>query len=156
MKLLLFVLVCSSGLISSSSAWSPPITIHSCSRKTSDCSRLFSTGDDLSFPQEPSETQRQQEMILEKMALQGADRIKAMDIPERAKRAMLAEALEDQIFDLTEQLEGFVDENGMITDREKAVEIAKSTKSLQIQYNDLVSGKPSAILDALNAMGKSE
>lgn len=108
----------------------------------------------MSFPQEPSETQRQQEMILEKMALQGADRIKAMDIPERAKRAMLAEALEDQIFDLTEQLEGFVDENGMITDREKAVEIAKSTKSLQIQYNELVSGKPSAILDALNAMGK--
>ena len=111
------------------------------------------SADDLSFPQEPSETQRQQEMILEKMALQGADRVKAMNIPERAKRAMLAEALEDQIFELTEQLEGFVDEEGKITDREKAVEIASTTKSLQIQYNDLVSGKPSAILDALSTMG---
>lgn len=87
------------------------------------------------------------------MALQGADRVKAMNIPERAKRAMLTEALEDQIFELTEQLEGFVDEEGKITDREKAVEIASTTKSLQIQYNDLVSGKPSAILDALSTMG---
>jgi hypothetical protein len=33
------------------------------------------------------------------------------------------------------------------------MEIANATKSLQIQYNDLVTGQKSPILDALNAMG---
>ena len=54
----------------------------------------------------------------------------------------------------SEFLEGFVDEKGMIAeeDREKAVEIAKQTKALQLQYNELVSGGPSTILDSLNSM----
>jgi hypothetical protein len=106
--------------------------------------------------EEKSENQRQQEMIFEKMSLKGAGAIASMSIPERAKRAMLAETTEDQIFELTETLESLVDENGMIAEdkREQAVEIAKCTKALQIQYNDLVSGNKSSLLDALDAMGK--
>eukprot|EP00980_Cylindrotheca_fusiformis_P002119 scaffold473_cov132-Cylindrotheca_fusiformis.AAC.24 len=91
------------------------------------------------------------------MSIKGAKAIARMEITERAKRAMLAEAVEDQIFDLTERLEGFVDEDGKIKEesREKAVDIAKATKSLQSQYNDIVSGQQSSILDALNAMGEN-
>ena len=108
-------------------------------------------GSKSSFPEEPSDAQKQQELMFESMSLQGADVIAKMEVPERAKRAMLAEAVEDRIFELTETLEGLVDENGMISeqDREKAVEIARQTKALQIQYNELVSGGPSAILDTL-------
>jgi hypothetical protein len=114
--------------------------------------RLHSNDDE--FGQEKSETQRQQDTILENMSVKGAKAIAGMEVPERAKRAILAEAVEDQIFELNEKLDGFVDENGMIAEesREKAVEIAKATKSLQIQYNDLVTGQKSPILDALNAM----
>jgi hypothetical protein len=114
--------------------------------------RLHSNDDE--FGQEKSETQRQQDTILENMSVKGAKAIAGMEVPERAKRAILAEAVEDQIFELNEKLDGFFDENGMIAEesREKAVEIAKATKSLQIQYNDLVTGQKSPILDALNAM----
>jgi hypothetical protein len=99
---------------------------------------------------------REQEMILESMSLEGAKVIARMDIPERAKRAMLAEAVEDRIFSLTEKLESLIDEGGMITEdnRGKAVEIAQATKSLQVQYQNLVSGKESSILQALSAKGK--
>lgn len=86
------------------------------------------------------------------MSLKGADRIREMDVPERAKRALLAETVEDRIFELTEVLEGFVDDNGMIPEenREKAVEIAQEAKSLKIQYNNLVTGQPSTILSTLD------
>lgn len=114
---------------------------------------------DMSFPDpnEKSGAQKEQEMMFESMSLKGADVIAKMEVPERAKRAMLAEAVEDRIFELTEKLEGFIDENGMIPeqDREKAVEIAKQTKGLQAQYNELVSGGPSAILDSLSSIKSS-
>jgi hypothetical protein len=114
-----------------------------------------SNDDDDEVGQEKSETQRQQDMILENMSVKGAKAIASMEVPERAQRAILAEAVEDQIFELTEKLDGFVDANGMIAEesKEKVMEIAKATKSLQIQYNDLVTGQKSPILDALNAMG---
>lgn len=103
---------------------------------------------------ERSEAQRYQEMIFEDMSSKGANVIAKMDIPERTKRALLAETIEDRIFELTEILEGIVnDNNGTIpeADRERATDIAKQTKQLQIQYNNLVSGKPSSILDALKS-----
>jgi hypothetical protein len=110
--------------------------------------------DNLSFPEEPSGGQKQQEMMFEAASASGADVISKMTVPERAKRTMMAEALEDRIFELTETLEGLLDKSGMIAeaDREQAMEIAKQTKGLQLQYNDLVSGKPSSILDSLEAM----
>lgn len=101
---------------------------------------------------------REQELILESMSLKGADVVARMDIPERAKRAMLAEAVEDRIFQLTEMMEELIDEDGMIaeTNREKAVELAQATKSLQGQYQNLVSGKESSILELLASKGKEE
>jgi hypothetical protein len=92
---------------------------------------------------------------LEDMALKGADLISKMSIPERTKRAMLAEAMEDRIFELTEVLEGFVDKEGMIQEenREKAIEVAKQVKQFQIQYSDMVSGAPSSLLQTLNSVG---
>ena len=123
-------------------------------------SNTDSNEDDMVFssPQERSEAQRQQEMIFEDLSLKGAKQIAQMEIPERAKRAMLAEAVEDRIFELTEFLESLVDEQGMIAeeDRPRAVDVAKQTKNLQLQYNDLVSGNPSTILDALNAIGSKK
>lgn len=113
-------------------------------------------GDPL-VPQEKSEAKRQQEMMLEEMSLKGAEKIAAMGIPERAKRAMLAEAVEDRIFELTEVLETLVEEDGSVAEqnRERVVEIARDVKQFQQQYSDLVNGNRSAILDALSSDGSS-
>lgn len=121
-------------------------------------SRLFESTEDSSDADaaDKYDPKREQEIILESMSMDGAEMVARMDIPERAKRAMLAEAVEDRIFALTEKLEGLIDEDGMITEenREKAVQIAQATKSLQEQYQNLVSGKESSILQALSAKGK--
>lgn len=65
---------------------------------------------------------------------------------------MLAEAVEDRIFDLVEELEILVKKNGGIENlsgdiKEEAVAMAEQTKALQIQYDDLVNGRPSQLLD---------
>ena len=93
---------------------------------------------------------------MEELSLKGADRIAKMGIPERAKRAMLAEAVEDRIFELTDSLEDMVEDDGSVAleNREKAVELASQTKNLQQQYDDLVTGKPSSVLTALETMGR--
>jgi hypothetical protein len=107
----------------------------------------------VSHPQ--SEARRAQEKILEELSWKGAEKIAKMDIPERAKRAMLAEAVEDRIFELSDILEALLEEDGSIKleNREKVQETAKQTKKLQQQYSDLVNGKPSAILTALASLG---
>jgi hypothetical protein len=132
-------------------AWTTPI-------RNNNLLRLFQSKDDMaSFPpQEPSDAQRKQEMLLEDMALKGADRISKMSIPERAKRAMLAEAIEDRIFELTEVLEGFVDKDGMVQEqnREKAIEVARQVKQFQKQYSDMVRGEPSSLLQTLDSVGR--
>jgi hypothetical protein len=99
--------------------------------------------------QEP--LQKQQERLMEELSSKGADKIAKLDIQERTKRAMLAEQVEDRIFELSDQLEEMFDENYLLPEknREQAVELAQQTKSLQLQYQELVSGKPSTILKAL-------
>jgi hypothetical protein len=62
---------------------------------------------------------------------------------------MLAEAVEDRIFEITEEIELLVTRNEGILEgdqREEAVELAKQTKALQEQYDDLVNGRPSFLL----------
>ena len=99
-----------------------------------------------------------QEEVLEKLSLSGAERIAAMGIPERAKRAMLAEQVEDRIFELTDVLEKLVQDgagSGELvkkSNREKAVQVARETKALQKQYEDLVSGRPSSMLQSLESI----
>ncbi|KAL7535044.1 hypothetical protein ACHAXR_006231 [Thalassiosira sp. AJA248-18] len=99
-----------------------------------------------------SPAQKKQEQMMEMSSIAGAEEIRKLDIDERTKRAMLAEAVEDRIFDLVDELEQLVLQNGGLEDlsgevKEEAVEMAKQTKALQVQYNDLVNGKPSQLLD---------
>lgn len=114
-------------------------------------------GSDDPLDQEPSDARKEQEMLFEELSLKGADKVAKMDVPERAKRAMLAEVVEDRIFELTDDLDGLVEEDGSVAvdNREKAVEIATQIKKSQQQYSDLVNGKPSSILTALDFMGKN-
>ena len=89
---------------------------------------------------------------MEELSRIGAERIASLSISERTKRAMLAEAIEDRIFDLTDELDSLIVDNTIpVENREKAVELAKQTKTLQIQYEELVSGKSSSVLDSLEA-----
>ena len=97
---------------------------------------------------------------MEMSSLAGAKAIAKLDLEERTKRAMLAEVVEDRIFEIVDELELFVAKhNGLVdaTDdiRERAMEMAKETKSLQLQYDDLVNGRPSILLD-LDAIGSGE
>jgi hypothetical protein len=92
---------------------------------------------------------RGQEMKMEMSSLTGAKAIAKLNINERTKRAMLAEAVEDRIFEITEEIELLVTRNEGILEgdqREEAVELAKQTKALQEQYDDLVNGRPSFLL----------
>ncbi|KAL3787139.1 hypothetical protein ACHAWO_010697 [Cyclotella atomus] len=92
---------------------------------------------------------RGQEMKMEMSSLAGAKAIARLSINERTKRAMLAEVVEDRIFEITEEIELIVTRNEGVLEgdqREEAVELAKQTKALQKQYDDLVNGRPSALL----------
>ena len=80
-----------------------------------------------------------------------AEEIREMDIHERTKRAMLAEALEDRIFEIVDELEVLTKANGGLENlsdevRNEAVELAKQVKASQKQYDDLVNGRPSSLL----------
>jgi len=99
-----------------------------------------------------SPAQKKQEQIMEMSAINGADEIRKLGVAERTKRAMLAEAVEDRIFELVDELEELVGKNNGLENlsdevREEAVELAKQTKALQIQYDDLVNGRPSQLLE---------
>lgn len=91
-----------------------------------------------------------QEMRMEMASLAGAKAISKLSLNERTKRAMIAEAVEDRIYELTDEIEQIVVKNdGELVgdDKEEAVELAKQTKALQAQYDDLVNGRPSYLLD---------
>ncbi len=100
-----------------------------------------------------SPAKKNQENIMEMASLAGAEEIAKLDIQERTKRAMLAESVEDRIFELVDELEGLVKANDGVLEgdaREEAVELAKQTKALQLQYDDLVNGRPSSLLELGN------
>jgi hypothetical protein len=104
------------------------------------------------------DTNRQrQELLIEEIALMGAEDIANLSISERAKRALLAEAIEDRIFRLTEELEVMVGADGSVDERNKeaAMETARTVKELQQQYAELVTGGPSSVLTALDSLGDS-
>jgi len=74
---------------------------------------------------------------------------------EDNKRAILAHAVEDEMFELVKKLEGLIGKQYGVDGFEnlpkeakwKAVEKAKQTKLLQGHYNDLVNGRPSQLLE---------
>lgn len=92
---------------------------------------------------------------MEIASAEGAANIRAIDVHERTKRAMLAESVEDRIFELGDELEELIKRNNGLENlsseaKAEAVEIAKQSRALQIQYDDLVNGRPSQILDLEN------
>jgi hypothetical protein len=105
--------------------------------------------------EESYSTQKKLEQIIDNSSSQGVNSIAAMNLQERTKRAMLAEAVEDRIFELVDELEILVKRNGGYESfseypddvREEALEMAKQTKALQVQYDDLVNGRLSVLLD---------
>ncbi|KAL3799246.1 hypothetical protein HJC23_012971 [Cyclotella cryptica] len=96
---------------------------------------------------------RGQEKRMEMSSIAGAKAISKLNINERTKRAMLAEAVEDRIFEIMDELEAVINRNDGVLEgdeKEEAVELAKQTKALQVQYDDLVNGRPSHLLNLGN------
>ncbi|GFH57304.1 hypothetical protein CTEN210_13780 [Chaetoceros tenuissimus] len=96
---------------------------------------------------------KEQQEFLEKTAQDGAAAVRKMSIEERTKRAMLAEATEDRMIALVDDLDELLGEDGLpkkVEDREEAVSIAKEIKASQEQYKALVNGEPSGLLDTLD------
>lgn len=94
---------------------------------------------------------------LETWALEGSKKIASLDITERTQRALLAEMCEDEIYQLTIELEQLQDETtGEIWNMDRAKEIALQSRSLQQQYKDLVSGDPSSVLTTLLSLKEDQ
>jgi hypothetical protein len=101
-------------------------------------------------------SRRRQEKSMERISQIGADKIATLSIPERTKRAMLAEAIEDEMFVATEQLEDLYqgsDDDNSLSDQNRgtARELTQRIASLQSQYNELVSGRSSSVLNVLES-----
>lgn len=108
---------------------------------------------------------------MEAESVRGADKISRMCVAERTKRAMLAEAVENRIFQLQEDLDMLLLDNenrdsaseaanslsSLIPEdeetRSKCVDIAKEIKVAQQQYRELVNGDASDMLAALDSLG---
>jgi len=113
------------------------------------------------------DSQRLQEILMETACEEGADRVSKMDISERTKRVMLAESVENRIFQLQDDLDALLlndddVENGSDdvitlpedeTVRSLCVSIAREIKIAQQQYRELVSGDHSDMLAALESLG---
>ena len=98
----------------------------------------------------------QDEAQLESMSRNGAKAIDALSLEERTQRAIMAEAIEDRIFAISEELDSMI-VDGMIPHnmRDEAVHLAKESKRLKGQYNDIVSGKPSSVMNSIDGLRKS-
>jgi len=90
---------------------------------------------------------------MEGASLKGADKVKDMSISERTKRAMLAEAVEDRIFNLYDDLEVLMKDGIPPTDekRDEISSLAQQIKASQTQYENLVTGEPSEIMDMMRS-----
>jgi hypothetical protein len=90
-----------------------------------------------------------QEEFLEVEAQAGAEKVRQMSIEERTKRAMLAEAAEDRMISLSDELDALLGEDGMplkVEYRDEIVSLAKEIKSMQERYRALVNGEPDVVL----------
>jgi hypothetical protein len=98
----------------------------------------------------------QQEQLLEEISRKNAEKIAALSISERTKRAMLAEVVEDEIFTVSQQIVDLVLQNEAQSVVEKYDEVMKELNYrnffLQQQYNDLVTGRPSSLLLSVDSV----
>mmetsp|Transcript_13570 Transcript_13570/g.18978 ORF Transcript_13570/g.18978 Transcript_13570/m.18978 type:complete len:161 (-) Transcript_13570:93-575(-) len=113
---------------------------------------IFSSAGDNDIDEQQQQQPSEAERIMEQASRVGANQIKELSIAERTKRAMMAEAVEDRIFSMYEDLEKLMNEDGTleVDDREQATDLAKQIKASQEQYETLVSGRPSSMLDQLS------
>lgn len=82
-----------------------------------------------------------------------------MSIEERTKRAMLAEAVEDRMVLLYDDLEELLGEDGLPSSVENRAEVevlAREIKSLRGEYQTLVSGGPSPMLDSIDGTASDQ
>lgn len=97
------------------------------------------------------------EAFLEQLSQRGSDQVAKMSIAERAKRAMLAEAIEDNILAKEIQLEELIGENCILpTDPEllqQCKDISLQIMEAQKQYEALVTGGASVLLSSLESLG---
>lgn len=97
------------------------------------------------------------EQFLEESSRSGYQKVKSMSIEERTRRAMLAEAAEDRVIMLSDELELLLGEDGMpltVEDREEVTILAKQIKASREQYKRLVNGEDCSSLDMFD-MGSS-
>lgn len=94
------------------------------------------------------------ERTLEQLSQTGARKIAALSLPERTKRALLAEAIEDDMFHTTETLEELVQPDGTVSEENQpsVLELTERVKSLRIKYKELVSGDSSSVLNSLESV----
>jgi hypothetical protein len=110
--------------------------------------------DDETTEGKPSQSQ---EAFLEASAQDGASTVRRMSVEERTKRAMLAEAAEDRMVQLSDDLDELLGEDGLpkkVEYRDEVITVAKQIQASQDQYRALVNGESSPLLDALNGNGE--
>lgn len=90
-----------------------------------------------------NQAQHDIEGVLEGISKQGAKKLSNVSLAERTKRALLAEQVEDQIFANIYELERCAAKD--------AKAIIAQTRILRKQYNELVSGEGSSMLNAMEA-----
>ena len=102
---------------------------------------LYQESDDSNSNQ--NQAQHDIEGVLEGISKQGAEKLSNVSLTERTKRALLAEQVEDQIFANIYELERCAAKD--------AKAIIAQTRILRKQYNELVSGEGSSMLNAVEA-----
>jgi hypothetical protein len=97
------------------------------------------------------------EAFMENASAKGADKVREMSVEERTRRAMLAEAVEDRIFSMYDDLEGLLQDGVPANDedRDEIQSLAREIKASQSQYENLVSGEASAILGTIGNIGSN-
>ncbi len=125
--------------------------------------RIQSTTLHQSFSPEENESRKsriskESENFLEQSSQNGYDKIKQMSIEERTRRAMLAEAAEDRIVMLSDELDKLLGDDGMpltVEDREEVTFLATQIKASREQYQTLVNGGESSSLEMFNMSSSS-
>jgi phosphoribosyl-ATP pyrophosphohydrolase len=105
----------------------------------------------------PNPSDRPSRSFVEETARQGAQRIAQLSVQERTQRAMLAEAVEDQMILLEEELETLwntrVDQSSQqptLDDKDVQVkDLVQEIQRLRDQYQTLVTGQPFAMLNIM-------
>jgi hypothetical protein len=131
------------------SASSPCRQVSAAPRTRHCASSSSSANDERNAGSKRREVRRRQEDEFETMSARGASKIAQMDIPERTKRALLAEAVENRIFALQQEMLELAQSHGKYS---VAKTLAQQIKLAQVQYQELVNGDPSDMLRAYDSL----